>query len=78
MKTKNDLNADILKITMIIHEKFPELSKYILEMPISIPDVIDPEISIKNLNDYYESLTGLLKRYAVNHSTVTKEIMDVK
>ena len=37
MKTEKELNADILKKTLMIQEKFPELSKYIEEMPITIP-----------------------------------------
>jgi len=68
MKTENEFNADILKITMIIQEKFPELSKYIIEMPMTIPDDISPEINLKNLKDYYDSLDNLLNRYAVNHN----------
>jgi hypothetical protein len=40
MKTGKELNAAILKITMIIQEKFPELSKYISEMPETVPDAI--------------------------------------
>ena len=38
MKTEKQLNADILKITLLIQEKYPELSKYITEMPVSNPD----------------------------------------
>ncbi len=67
METENELNAAILKITMTIQETFPELSKYILEMPIAIQDAITPEITVKNLQGYYESLDNLLKKYAVNH-----------
>lgn len=62
------LNNDILKITMKISENFPELSKYISEMPVSIPDTDDPEITIKNLSEYKESLELLLKKYEKNHS----------
>lgn len=72
MEIENELNAAILKITMIIQEKFPELSKYIVEMPITIPDAITREITIKNLQGYYESLDNLLRRYAVNHRATIK------
>ncbi len=64
-----ELNNDILKITMRISEKFPELSKYISEMPVSIPDTDDPEITIKNLSEYKESLELLLKKYEKNHNS---------
>ena len=72
MKTEKELNADILAITMIIHEKFPELSKYLVEMPATIPNVSSPKITTKTLQDYYDSLKILLKDYDINHS-LTKE-----
>lgn len=68
MKTEKELNDDILKITMTIKESFPELSKYIEEMPITIPNNSNPEINIKSLKDYYDSLDNLMKKYAKNHS----------
>jgi hypothetical protein len=72
MKTEKELNADILKITMLIQDKFPELSKYIVEMPITIPNVATPEITVKILKDYYNSLDILLKDYDENHSITLK------
>jgi hypothetical protein len=41
---ENELNEKILKITMRIKEQYPELSKYLNEMPITIPDEKDPEV----------------------------------
>ncbi|CAH0997901.1 hypothetical protein EMA8858_04036 [Emticicia aquatica] len=73
MKTEKKLNADILKITMTIQENFPELSKYIVEMPISAPDIATPQINIKILEEYHDSLATLLKDYAVNHGNTTKK-----
>ena len=67
MKTEKQLNTDILEMTMKIQEQFPELSKYIAEMPATIPNAISPEINIKTLQDYYDSLAILLKDYAINH-----------
>jgi hypothetical protein len=66
MKTEKELNAAILQKTLMIQEKFPELSKYIEEMPIAIP-VNNPEITIKNLTSYYNSLDNLMEKYAENH-----------
>lgn len=66
MTTEKELNAAILKKTLMIQEKFPELSKYIEEMPITIP-INNPEITIKNLKDYYNSLDNLMEKYAKNH-----------
>ena len=66
MKTEAKLNADILNITLMIREHYPELSKYILEMPVTIPNVESPEINAKILKDYYDSLDAIMKKYAQN------------
>ena len=68
MKTEAQLNDDILKITLMIREKYPELSKYVSEMPITIPDVESPEINAKILTDYYDSLEAIMENYAQNHT----------
>jgi hypothetical protein len=68
MKTEKKINKAILKITMKIKEQFPELSKYILEMPVTIPNVENPEMNSKALQDYYDSLETLLKNYTENHN----------
>lgn len=62
MKTEKELNAKILSLTMKIQEKRPELSKYLEEMPITIPNESDPEINIKILKEYIESLKNLMKK----------------
>jgi hypothetical protein len=73
METEEKLNAAILKLTMIIQEQYPELSKYIAEMPVTIPNASIPKINIKALQEYYDSLEILLNDYAINHSkTSTK------
>ena len=72
MKTEKELNSDILKITMTIQERFPELSKYISEMPETVPDTAAPEVTIKKLKDYYDSLDALLKKYSISHTIATK------
>lgn len=69
MKTEKELNRDILQITMKIKEQFPELSKYVLEMPVTIPVTDNPEINRKALQDYHDSLSVLLKDYIENHVT---------
>jgi hypothetical protein len=64
MKTENEIEEAILKITMKIKTEYPELSKYLEEMPITIPDIKNPEINIKILQDYYNSLNSILKKYS--------------
>ena len=71
MKTEAELNNDILKITMKIDEKFPELSKYIAETPVDISLNNVMEVNIRILQDYYDSLHNLLKGYSKNHNIIT-------
>jgi hypothetical protein len=68
METKIGLNAKILKITMTINEQYPELYKYIEEMQATIPDEKNPEITIKNLQAYYDSLNSMLNNYILEHT----------
>jgi hypothetical protein len=72
MKTEKQLNTDILELTMEIKEKYPELSKYILEMPVTIPNEENPEMNCKSLQDYYDSLNIMLKDYIKNHNSTAK------
>ena len=72
MKTEKTINEEILEITMKIKEQYPELSKYIIEMPVTIPNIENPKMNRKILQDYYESLEVLLKDYAENHNMATK------
>jgi len=66
MKTERELDTAILDITMKIKQQFPELSKYILEMPETIPNIENPEMNRKVLQDYYDSLEIMLKEYIEN------------
>ncbi len=68
MKTEKELIVNISKITMTIREEFPELMKFLNEMPETIPDVAHPEITTKILQDYFNTLENLLQKYAPNHS----------
>jgi hypothetical protein len=63
MKTVKEIEQDIIEITMKINSEFPELSKYISEMPLEVPDKNNMEISLKSFHDYYDSLEQLLKNY---------------
>ena len=67
MKTKVELERDILNITTTIHQKFPELTKYIVEMPQN--NFEEGEINTKILEDYYQSLEELINNYANTHKS---------
>jgi len=64
MKTEEEINAKILAITIQIQTKHPELSKLLEEMPVTIPNESNPEINMKVLTEYYESLKNILQKYA--------------
>ncbi len=66
MKAETELNAAILGITLMIQEKHPELTKYIEEMPVTIPDTRKPDINTGNLKEYCHSLVEMVKRYEKN------------
>ena len=70
MKTQDEISGDILKITMLIQEKYPELSKYISEMPVTIPNDERPHINAQILQDYFESLDDLVKKYVQSHAQI--------
>jgi hypothetical protein len=67
MNTMNQLNDDIEATITIIKTKYPELVKYLDELPITIPNESNPKIDTKLLSDYLDSLQNLINKYAVNH-----------
>jgi len=68
MKTKSELNKAILETASNIQEHYPELSKFVDEMTITIPNKETPEINAITLKEYKDSLQAMAKGYA-NSST---------
>ena len=67
MKTKAELEQDIINITTKINTEFPELSKYIPEIPENVSEINTDGIGAKNLKEYYNSLEELLLEYSKTH-----------
>jgi hypothetical protein len=67
MKTEIEINEDIIKITKTIKETYPELLKFISEMPIHINYETNKLLDLKYLQEYYNSLETLLKKYSNTH-----------
>jgi len=65
MKTKAELDQAIIDITTTIHEKFPELAKFITEIPVEVTD--NEEVMRRSLEKYYHSLQDVLDEYAKRH-----------
>ena len=72
LETEKKLNSDILSITLLIKEQYPELSKYLEEMTVTIPDEDDPAITLRNLQSYYDSLVQMVSKYQEDHPSVKK------
>ena len=65
MKTKIELEQDIIKTTNSIRKNYPELAKYIAEIPSNNSE--SEAINIINLKDYYNTLVELISEYSKTH-----------
>lgn len=64
MESQNDLNDNIRLTTLKIKEEYPELIKYINEIPRNF---IFKKVNKKALKDYLDSLNKILETYAKEH-----------
>jgi hypothetical protein len=55
---------------MRIKDHYPELFQYLEEMPVTVPTENDPEIKLKHLKSYHESLISLLNKYKVDYPKI--------
>jgi hypothetical protein len=69
MKTLKDIQNQITKLTTNIETNYPELYKMLDENPITIPSKTHPEMNIKIMEDYLESLKQLLKHHLETHKS---------
>ncbi len=67
MKTKAELEQDIINITVRIHQEFPELSKFIAKIPEDYPGIDTGELGTKRFKEYYNSLTEIISEYSKTH-----------
>lgn len=63
MESEKELNEKIVIITMKIQNEFPELSKYLNELTVTIPIENSPAINERVLKEYHDSLVKLLTTY---------------
>lgn len=77
MKTETDWDKDILRITLEIQKKYPELVKYLNEIPVKLTEKDSEEINIKNLKEYYNSLVSVVDKYSKTHEA-TKTVKNSK
>jgi hypothetical protein len=67
MKSKNDLNDNIRLITLKIQEEYPELIKYMNEIPVNFLSNSEKGITNNELKSYLDSLNNLIEKYAKEH-----------
>jgi hypothetical protein len=67
MDTIKELEQKIINYTAKIQEEFPELSKYISEMPENNSE--DIKIKTKHFEEYYQSLKDILHQYSQTHES---------
>tara|TARA_R110001632_G_scaffold84909_3_gene186900 strand:- start:989 stop:1192 length:204 start_codon:yes stop_codon:yes gene_type:complete len=67
MQSNNDLNTNIRLTTLKIQEEYPELVKYLNEIPRNFLSNTDKGINNKELKGYLDSLNNLIETYAKEH-----------
>ncbi|MFT5215585.1 MAG: hypothetical protein ACI83H_000701 [Glaciecola sp.] len=67
MESQNDLNDNIRLTTLKIQEEYPELIKYMNEVPRKFLSNVEKGINNKELKDYLDSLNDILETYAKEH-----------
>ena len=70
MKTENQYEQAILDVLNKIRDDFPELLKYINEMPVRLNDSNGKGVKKEELEAYFNSLTELYIDYSSSHSVV--------
>ncbi|WP_296381548.1 hypothetical protein [Winogradskyella sp.] len=68
MKTLLDIENQIIRLTLSIEVNYPELYTTLDENPITIPSKAHPDMNIKIMEDYLESLKQILKQYIKTHN----------
>ncbi len=61
------LNSKIMKLTLKIQDECPELLKYMGEMTEGMPAETNPEVTLRNLKTYLNSLETMYKKYMHEH-----------
>lgn len=68
MKTMQDIENQIIRLTTSIGVNYPELYATLDENPLTIPSKANPAMDIITMEDYLESLRQILKQYVKTHN----------
>lgn len=69
MKDLSKLMQEITMLTSNIETNYPELYRHIDENPITIPAGDDPEVDMKAMKEYLESLKDQLRALIESHKS---------
>ena len=64
MESKKEIDEEIVELTTKIIDQYPELTKYIDELPISIPNT--GQLSVSDLASYRNTLKTMINSYEEN------------
>jgi hypothetical protein len=67
METKAALTDKILTITLLIQERYPQLSEYLAEVQETLPSLEHPHVNEDDLARYYQTIEQMLKDYLLEH-----------
>ena len=67
METAGELSDKIFKITVLIQERYPQLSKYLAEVQETLPSLEHPHVDASDLANYYRTIEEMLKDYLLEH-----------
>jgi predicted house-cleaning noncanonical NTP pyrophosphatase (MazG superfamily) len=77
-KKEKELNQKIMEITTMISEKYPELYVQLEEMRDTLTNKVHPEVNEVSLEEYYESLMSMVKRYLEERNKSDLQILKRK
>jgi hypothetical protein len=75
---ERDLNRKIIEITTRIKDHYPQLTKFLEEMPIAATDETNMEVTLRNLKSYYDSLNTMLNKYISEQSDNSNQSQFIK
>jgi hypothetical protein len=62
-----EINKEIIRVQMEIQEKYPELMKYVAEMPDTLPVEGSVKVDSNSLMKYLNSLKEMILNYKSKH-----------
>ena len=75
METEHDLSIHIVKLTVLIQEKYPELYRNLGEMYATLPNKEIPVINTLTLRKWLDSLNALVSKYDAFHQVLPSVTM---